>query len=461
MDQPTTPLTKQEVDQLQPQDVHRVLRRKMLVDGFDFVFDKEGSKGPYIRDAITGKEYLDFFSFFASWPIAHNHPKMAEPAFLESISKVSLQNPSNSDVYTVEMAQFVATFERVAMPPEFKHLFLVAGGSLAVENALKTAFDWKVRLNLSRGRGEKGSKAIHLKDAFHGRSGYSLSLTNTDPRKYKYFPLFNWPRVENPKAIFPLEGANLWATIEAEKRACVMIKEILEHDADNIAAIILEPIQGEGGDNHFRPEFWKQLRKFADDYDVLLIADEVQSGMGLTGRMWAYQHLGTAPDIVCFGKKAQVCGIMATSRIDNIPDNVFHVPSRINSTWGGNLVDMVRSRKFLEIIEEEDLIRNAAEVGTYLLDSLKQLSQKFPSCLANVRGRGLMCAFDTQDPDRCTKLKALAYEKNLLIISCGSRSIRLRPLLTSTKQDIDNMIAILTDCFEVMSKDNWQSGYCF
>lgn len=426
------------------------------------VFDKDGSKGPYIRDAVTGKEYLDFFSFFASWPIDHNHPKMEDPAFLASLTRVALQNPSNSDIYTVDMAQFVATFERVAMPPEMKHLFLVSGGSLAVENALKTAFDWKVRLNMSRGKGEIGSRVIHFKDAFHGRSGYSLSLTNTDPRKYKYFPLFtNWPRIENPKALFPLEGANLWTTIEAEKRACTAIKEVLEREADHIAAIILEPIQGEGGDHHFRPEFWKQLRKFADDYDVLLIADEVQAGMGLTGKFWAYQHLGVVPDIVCFGKKAQVCGIMATSRVDIVPDNVFKVPSRINSTWGGSLVDMTRSRRFLEIIEEEGLVQNAASMGEYLMDQLQSLSKKFPSCLANVRGKGLMCAFDLQDPDRAAKLRQLAYDRLLLIIGCGARSIRLRPLLTTSKKDIDKLIAILTDCFEVMSKDEVKTDYVF
>jgi len=377
------------------------------------------------------------------------------------LGRVALQNPSNSDIYTVEMAQFVATFERVAMPTDFKHLFLVSGGSLAVENALKTAFDWKVRLNISRGKGEIGSKVIHFKDAFHGRSGYSLSLTNTDPRKYKYFPLFSWPRIENPRALFPLEGANLWTTIEAEKRACTQIKEVLEREADHIAAIILEPIQGEGGDHHFRPEFWKQLRKFADDYDVLLIADEVQAGMGLTGNMWAHQHMGVVPDIVCFGKKAQVCGIMATARIDQVPDNVFKVPSRINSTWGGSLVDMTRSRRFLEIIEEENLVQNAATVGAYLMDQLKALSRQYPSCLANVRGRGLMCAFDTQDPDRCSKLRTLAYERQLLIISCGARSIRLRPLLTTSKDDVDMMISILSECFAIMSRDDWKTDYVY
>lgn len=253
----------------------------------------------------------------------------------------------------------------------------------------------------------------------------------------------------------------MWATIEAEKRACTAIKEVLEREADHIAAIILEPIQGEGGDNHFRPEFWKQLRKFADDYDVLLIADEVQAGMGLTGKMWSYQHYGVNPDIICFGKKAQVCGIIANSRLDVVPDNVFHVSSRINSTWGGSLVDMTRSRRFLEIIEEEGLVENAATVGAYLLEKLTNLSKSYPSCIANVRGRGLMAAFDTQDPDRCNRLKALAYDRGLLIISCGVRSIRLRPLLTVTKDDVDKMIAILSECFEVMSQDQTISSYVF
>lgn len=459
MDNRPTKLTKDDVNNMKPEHVHDALRRVMLVDGYDMVLDTSGSEGPYIKDLLNGKKYLDFFSFFASWPISHNHPKMNDEAFEKTIANIAKLNPSNSDIYTIEMAQFVATFERVAMTPEFKYLFLVSGGALAVENALKTAFDWKVRLNISRGKGERGTKVIHFREAFHGRSGYTLSLTNTDPTKYKYFPLFDWPRVENPKCTFPLEGHNLWSTVEAEKRACEQIKAILDREADDVAAIIIETIQGEGGDNQFRPEFFAQLKKLSLQYDVLLIADEVQSGMGLTGKMWAFQHFGFVPDIISFGKKSQVCGIMVGDRIDSIPDHVFKVSSRINSTWGGSIVDMVRSKRILEIIEEDNLVENAKNMGEYMLSKLHELQKKYPNGLSNVRGKGLMCAFDLQDSERVSKLRELAFERGLFVIPCGTRSIRLRPVLDVKKENVDEFMTIIDECFSELEKIPWEGTY--
>jgi L-lysine 6-transaminase len=453
MSSPITPLTKAQVDAIKPADVHNVLGRHILVDGFDFVYDMDKSHGIYLRDAKSGKEFIDCFSMFASWPLTHNHPKMKDPKFLEQLQRVALHNPANSDIYTVEMAQFVSTFHRVVVPPQFTHLFFVQGGAQAVENALKTAFDWKVRKNLAAGLGERGKTILHFKEAFHGRSGYTLPLTNTqDPNKYLYFPLLDWPRVENPKAVFPLVGGNLAQTRAAEARSLAQIRAILTARGPDVAAIILEPIQGEGGDNHFTPEFWQGLRGLADEFEVLLIADEVQSGMGLTGKTWAFQHYGIIPDIVSFGKKSQVCGIMATSRIDTVRDNVFVVPSRINSTWGGNLVDMVRCRKFLEIIEEENLVQNAANVGAYFVQELEKLQDKFPQLLYNARGKGLMVAFDAKTPEISGKIRSLAYAKNAIFLGCGSQTVRFRPPLDTSRKDIDHIIQVLSEVLGELSK---------
>jgi L-lysine 6-transaminase len=430
--------------------VHDVLARSILVDGFDLVYDLDKSEGMYMYDSKSGKRYLDCFSMFASWPISHNHPKMKDPTFQSELIKAAAVNPANSDIYTVDMAKFVSTFHRVAVPPEFKHLFFVQGGALAVENALKAAFDWKVRKNLAAGRGEIGKLVIHFREAFHGRSGYTMSLTNTsDPNKYMYFPLFEWPRIENPKAHFPLEDPeNLAKTRAAESRAVGHMIHILETQRHHVAAIIIEPVQGEGGDNHFTCEFWKQLRHLADKYEVMLIADEVQSGMGLTGKWWAYQHHPVVPDIVTFGKKSQVCGMMATKRIDEVKDNVFQLPSRINSTWGGNLVDMVRCKRFLEIIEEDNLVQNSASVGAYFLSQLKKLQQKYPKSLYNVRGKGLMVAFDCFSPAYAAQVRSFAYvEKNALIIGCGTQTIRFRPPLDCSVKEIDIIINLLDSAF--------------
>lgn len=440
------------VERITSDNVHDILSTHMQIKGYDMVFDLEKSHGMYLHDAKHNKEFLDMFSFYASYPISHNHPDMTTDDFVGEIGRVAIHNPSNSDIYTVQMAKFVDTFKRLCVPPEFKHLFFVAGGTLAVENALKVAFDWKVRRNYHKGsENETGHGVIHFKGAFHGRSGYAISLTNTaDPAKYQFYPKFNWPRIMHPSVRFPLTDSNLLYIEHLERSVLADIEDILKTNGDDIACIIIEPIQGEGGDNHIRPEFWQQLRKLSDQYNVILIADEVQSGMGLTGKMWAYQHLGATPDIVCFGKKAQVCGIMVTDRIDDV-DNVFVVPSRINSTWGGNLTDMVRCRKMLEIIEKYDLITNAKIVGKYVLERFNGLQQQYPDLISNIRGLGLMCAFDMPNAVSVMRLKELAYANGLLIISCGTKSIRLRPMLDVSKSDIDKMIDILILCLSELS----------
>jgi L-lysine 6-transaminase len=430
---------------LQAHQVHDVLRTHMLVDGFHVVPDLVRSHGSYLVDEREKRTYLDFFSNFASQPLGWNHPGLQDPEFRERLLVAALHKPANSDVYTRYFAEFVATFAEVAVPPSHRqHLFFIEGGALAVENALKAAFDWKVRRNLARGLPETvGTKVIHFRQAFHGRSGYTLSLTNTaDPRKTAYFPKFAWPRISNPKIVFPL-AEHLAEVEEAEARAIAEIEKAIEEHGHDIACLIIEPIQAEGGDNHFRPEFLRSLRRLADQHEFLLIFDEVQTGLGLTGTMWAFQGLGVEPDLFAFGKKVQVGGFAANARIDEVRDNVFHVSSRINSTWGGNLADMVRSTRILEIIAAENLVENARQVGAYLLSGLHQLAEEFPKLVSQVRGRGLMIAFDLPDPELRKKAVDACRAEGVLVLPCGERSIRLRPFLDLTEEDAAKGLALL------------------
>ncbi len=442
---------------IHPSEVLTSLKRHLLVDGFPIVVDLDKSRGSWLADAATGKRYLDLFMFFASAPIGFNHPRLLEPRVISKLARSALMKPSNSDFYTVEMAEFVATLEKTAMPPELPHLFLISGGTLAVENALKAAFDWKVRKNFARGyRRECGTKILHFEQAFHGRSGYTLSLTNTaDLRKTKYFPKFDWPRVVNPKITFPLEGKNLEAVMSAEKLAVAQMEHAFVEHQDDIAAIIIEPIQGEGGDNHFRPEFFSELRRLADENEAMLIFDEVQTGVGLTGKMWAYQHMGVLPDILCFGKKMQICGMMASRRIDDVRDNVFAESSRINSTWGGNLVDMARACEYLRIIHEEKLVENAAVKGKRLLDGFSALQQEFGSIMHNARGRGLMCAFDLLDTTTRDQLLEATFEREVLIIPTGPTGVRFRPSLAITDAEMDEGLNRLRDALQHVHKTRW------
>ena len=435
--------------------VHQTLSQHMLADGFDIVLDLDRSSGSYLVDAVSGKRYLDFFTFFASNPVGMNHPRLNNDEFIRTIGRVALHKPSSSDLYTVEMAEFVETFFRVAVPPHFKYVFLIEGGALAVENALKTAFDWKVRKNFAKGYDrEVGHKVLHFKHAFHGRTGYTMSLTNTDPTKTDLFPKFNdWPRVLSPGARFPLEGENLERTIEAERASLAQVNAAIDSFTDEIACIILEPIQAEGGDNHFRPEFLRELRRICDENEIMLIFDEVQTGIGLTGAMWAYQALGVTPDIISFGKKTQVCGILVSDRVDEVDDNVFRTSSRINSTWGGNLVDMVRFTRYLEIIEEEGLVENARIQGDALLTCLHGLQREYPEYISNARGMGLMCAFDAPTHELRDLLRKECYEHGLIVLSSGERSIRFRPALNITQAHIDEAATIIRVCLDEMRRN--------
>jgi L-lysine 6-transaminase len=434
-----------------PNSTHEIIMKSLASASgfFPYVLDLERSHGNRLYDSKSGRYLLDCFSFIASNPLGFNHPKMNDPAFERTLLRAAKIKPSNSDILTTEMAEFVSSFANKALPKSFCYSFFVEGGALANENALKTAFDWKVRLNFLKGKSEeqggkeRGSEVIHFKEAFHGRSGYTLSLTNTDPVKTKYFPKFPWPRVHNPKLSFPITEAVLKRVIEEENQSLQEIKAVLEERQEDIAAIIIEPIQGEGGDNHFRPEFHQALRKIADQYSVLLIYDEVQSGMGLTGKMWAFEHFDMQPDLFSFGKKSQVCGFASTSRIDSIEKNVFHEPSRINSTWGGSLVDMIRVTKYLEIMEEDQLVENVEILGKTFLKNLENLQEEFPQVFSNARGRGFMCSIDLPSSALRSKFVARLQELGAIILTCGERSLRFRPALTFSMRDIQELFDLM------------------
>lgn len=428
--------------------VKEVLGKHILADGYDLVMDFQKSHESYIVDRLSGNEILDMFSMFGSASIGYNHPYVKSKAAW--LGELAIYKPAMSDMYYQEYADFMEVFSRVAIPDYLSYCFFVEGGALAVENALKTAFDWKTRKNIQKGSSIEGSQAIHFKQAFHGRSGYTLCLTNTaDPRKYQYFPIFKWPRITNPKLYFPITEENLAITKKAEDEAIAQIKTAIANAPEEVSCIIIEPIQAEGGDNFFRDEFLVELRNLCNAHDMLLIFDEVQTGMGLTGKMWAHQHYSVKPDVMSFGKKAQVCGILANKeRLNEVENHVFVESSRINSTFGGNFIDMLRFQLVLEVIEKENLVENAKVVGEHLLAGLETIAAKY-DFISNARGKGLMCAFDLpNDADRNTFIGKL-FAKNLMCLSCGTESVRFRPHLNVTKADIDKALQIIeTVCSE-------------
>ena len=430
---------------IRPDQVPNIFGSHINAKGMmSMVLDMRASHGVRLIDEVTKKSYLDFFGFFASSMLGMNHPKLeSDLDALNRLKESALNKIANSDVQTAHMARFLQTFSRIAQPDSLPYAFFISGGALAVENALKAAFDWKVRKNQSRGISqEHGQQVMHLREAFHGRSGYTLSLTNTaDPWKTRYFPKFDWPRILNPKITFPLSD-HLDHVERLEAQALEEAKSYFFKRKDEIACILLEPIQGEGGDNHFRPEFFRSLEQLCRENDALLIFDEVQCGSGITGSFWAWEQLGVTPDLLAFGKKTQVCGILGGPRLDEVDDHVFVKPGRINSTWGGNLVDMVRADRMLEIMEEDSLLENTTVVGKHLLHRLQTLTHRSDH-LTNARGRGLMCAIDVSTRSLRDQLLHQCYEHGLIVIGCGESTIRFRPALTITQSDVDEGMDIL------------------
>ena len=423
-------------------NVRATLGKHILADGYEPVMDMEKSHGSWLVDERDGSEYLDMFSMFASGAVGYNHPDIQ--AGKDRLTAAALYKPTLSDIYNIQYAEFVEKFSNTAIPEYLPHAFFIEGGALGVENALKVAFDWKVRKNMEKGKGEKGGKIIHFKNAFHGRTGYTLSLTNTsDPRKTMYFPKFDWPRIDIPKLSFPITDIVLQEVEKNERIAIDQIKPALGNNQDDVAALIIEPIQGEGGDNHFRDEFFVALRQLCDENEMLFIMDEVQTGIGITGKWWAHQHFSVKPDIISFGKKTQVCGLLAGPRVEEVENNVFSESSRINSTFGGNLADMVRFHIILEIMEKENLPENAKNMGDFLLGELGNLAEEFPAYVTNPRGLGLFAAFDLPSQTERDKVIGGLMKNKLLMLASGDNAIRFRPHLNVTKEDLTTSLEII------------------
>ena len=426
-----------------PSNVLETIEQHVLLDGFKVVIDLEKSRGSYLYDSASDRRLIDLYGFFGSMPVAFNHPHFDDPAVQRDLLRAAKVKVANSDVYSKEYSEFVEAFERVVgLAPLERYLF-IEGGALAVENCLKAAMDWKVRKNMAAGHGERGTQILHFRHAFHGRTGYTMSLTNTDPRKTDLFAKFAWPRVSCPSIDFSLPESKREAdVIEREKKSEQEIRAHIDKDKIDIAAIIIEPIQGEGGDNHFRGEWLRTLRRICDENEILLIFDEVQCGMGATGRNWCCEHFNVLPDLLAFGKKAQVCGVMAGPRLDEVKDNAFRLSSRLNSTWGGNFTDMVRSTHYLRIIEKEHLVENAGKVGAYFLDQLRDLQREEP-IISAARGRGLFLAFNLPDPKTREEFWKGLFDLGVLTLRSGENSIRFRPPLDITAEVIDEAMDLM------------------
>jgi L-lysine 6-transaminase len=426
-----------------PADVHRLLARHMLADGLDLVFDYDKSHGSWLYDSRHGREYLDFMTFFGSTPIGYNHPKMKDPDFLRVLARVAQLKPSLADVYTVEYAWFVETFARIAIPSHLHYAFFIEGGALAVENTLKVAFDWKAGAT-ARGAwpARRGQQILHFREAFHGRSGYTLSLTNTDPKKTDLFPKFRWPRVENPKLRFPVTAEVEKDVAAAEQRALEQVKKAFEDNPDDIAAIIIEPIQAEAatttsGRRSCRP--WSASRTTR----VLL-----HRGRGADGHRPHREDVGARtfrPDPgrprlrqedadLRLPRRPQG-GRGAAERVQGLLAHQLHLGRRPHRH--GPLRPLPRDRPGGPPGRQRARGRGSPPARP------SGVQADLGGIMSNARGRGLMIAFDLPTPELRKKAHETLIANGLLLLTCGPRSIRFRPPLNLTAAEADTALEIV------------------
>ncbi|MCC8337277.1 L-lysine 6-transaminase [Streptomyces sp. R1] len=422
------------------------LRTHVTGDFSDVLVDVRASNGCWLVDERDGSRYLDMSMFYASAPLGHNHPGLhGDPALDESLLAASRMKPANPDFGTGEQIRFANAFMKALASDDMPYVFFIDGGALAVENALKVAFDWKTQHNAQRGVAVRGSRVLHLESAFHGRTGYTMSLTNTDPSKTRDFPVFDWPRIPSP-AVNDMDRWEEPGLLDEESQALAAAEAAFRRYADEIACFIFEPIQGEGGDRHLRPQFLTAMAELCRTHDALFVADEVQTGFGLTGDRWACDTLGLKPDLIAFGKKTQVCGVLGGRRVLEVPDNAFRASSRLSSTWGGNLTDMVRATRILEVVEREGLFTAARTTGEYLLKGLRELAADLPELVSAPRGRGLMCAITLPDPEVRNRVVARAFDKHgVIFLGSGERELRLRPPLSVSEAELATALEALRD----------------
>lgn len=396
---------------------------------------KEG-RGIVITD-VDGNEFFDFSSGIAVTSTGHCHPDV-----VAAIQKQAgeLIHMSGTDFYYESMVTLAERLSKIAPMPGPHRVYYGNSGAEAIECALKLA-----RYHTGR------QQIIAFFGAFHGRTMGALSLTASKPQqKRRFSPLV--PGVTH--VLYP----DVYRKGEADALACAkFIEEKLFKTtvpAEEVAAIFVEPVQGEGGYVPAPRVFMQELRRICTENGILLVADEVQSGVGRTGKWWAIEHTGVQPDIVCMAKgiaSGMPLGITLTKA-----DLMNWVPGSHASTFGGNPVCIAAALATLDVIEREDLLHNSAEVGNHILRRTADWPKKH-KLVGDVRGLGLMIGVELVK-DKTTKERAsaerdqvveLAFERGVLFLGCGANTIRIAPPLITTKEQADVAMDVLEECLQI------------
>ena len=359
------------------------------------------SQGSYVFDDNTDRSYLDFFGMYASLPLGYNH-EVFDEEFHREMREVSTLKVTNCEFDSDIKDRFVQNFYEFAGDDRYNQFHFTCTGSLAVECACKLTLD-------STGK----DVIVSLANSFHGIHGYgNFTTSKFCPVKSRLdgFPDLQWPKVHN---ISELE---------------------FQISKGNVGGILVEPIQATFGDNHLDKSYLRQIADIANVNKIPLIFDEIQTGFGTTGKPWYYQHTDVVPDMVVFGKKSQVCGVMTTP---NIPFEENGV-NKLSVTFDGDLVDMLRSIYIMKAYKKNNLLKNAERQGKRII---KELSKN--KSLEKTRGVGLLIAFDLSSREHRDNFVAKLRESGMICNPTGEKSVRLRPNLSVTDKEVEHALKII------------------